>query len=454
VVTWKDQSGNSVDASAVTEGTIYDAGALKKINGTLYIDGGKYDAAFTGSSTGHLFLTLQRPTISGTQRYIATSDSTNKYYFFGYDGSTSGTTNGVTVNSYRFNGTTANSVNRDFIWDNTANQTQATVDVNDSALINRRLYFSSFSAPYYQEFIYYSTTKSTANRADIESNIGDYFTQNTPLLDTYSGAAAAYSLRRLSSTYTGDAVEVYNGSSYADIGFNVFGELDTVALAAHCGSNDGFVSKWYDQSGNTNTAAQTTTSKMPKIYDGVTGVITEGSAGNEKPAVEFDGSDDVLNGSSINPTNDLTMLVVYNCSSSNTFNTLFGQGRGFIGPSEANTDFSYGLNGNNVEPDVQNTNLTGVIGLSASTSRNKQELGELYYSRNANAYVYVDGSLGDSSTTPDYPIRNAYSLSIGAANFTPNARIQEAIVYNSDQNAAGNRANIETNINTFYNIYS
>ena len=96
--------------------------------------------------------------------------------------------------------------------------------------------------------IFYDSDKSSV-RTDIEENIGDYFTQNTPLLDTYTGAAAAYSLRKLRTAYTGDAVEVYNGSSYADIGFNVFGELDTVALAAHCGSNDGFVSKWYDQAG-------------------------------------------------------------------------------------------------------------------------------------------------------------------------------------------------------------
>jgi len=95
--------------------------------------------------------------------------------------------------------------------------------------------------------------------------------------------------------------------------------------------------------------------------------------------------------------------------------------------------------------------LSGVIGLSASTSRNKQELGELYYSRNANAYVYVDSTLGDSIATPDYAIRNVHSLSIGAATFTPNAKIQEAIVYNSDQSR--NRLEIEGNINSHYRIY-
>ena len=58
--------------------------------------------------------------------------------------------------------------------------------------------------------------KSSVDAHDIEENVGDYFTQNTPLLDTYTGAAAAYSLRKLRTAYTGDAVEVYNGSSYAE----------------------------------------------------------------------------------------------------------------------------------------------------------------------------------------------------------------------------------------------
>jgi hypothetical protein len=111
------------------------------------------------------------------------------------------------------------------------------------------------------------------------------------LLDTYTGAAAAYSLRKLRSAYTGDAVEVYNGTSYADIGFDSSNVLDLTALATHCGSNDGFVSKWYDQSGNTNTAAQTTTANMPKIYDGTTAtVVTRGG----KPSVLFTGSTQIL----------------------------------------------------------------------------------------------------------------------------------------------------------------
>jgi hypothetical protein len=112
-----------------------------------------------------------------------------------------------------------------------------------------------------------SATNGLVYRTSIEENIGDYFTQNTPLLDTYSGAAAAYSLRLLDSTYTGSAIRVRRSSDNTeqDINFNVFGELDTVSLTAFAGAGDAFCKVWYDQSGNSNDATQTTTANQPKI---------------------------------------------------------------------------------------------------------------------------------------------------------------------------------------------
>jgi hypothetical protein len=44
------------------------------------------------------------------------------------------------------------------------------------------------------------------------SNIISVTTLEAPLLDTYSGAAAAYSLRLLRSAYTGDAIRVRRAS--------------------------------------------------------------------------------------------------------------------------------------------------------------------------------------------------------------------------------------------------
>jgi hypothetical protein len=92
--------------------------------------------------------------------------------------------------------------------------------------------------------------------------------QNT-LLDNYSGAAAAYSLRRIGpSGYFGPAIRVRRDSdnTLRDIGFTSDGQLDTVGLLDFVGvTGSGFVQTWYDQSGNSNNASQATSANQPLL---------------------------------------------------------------------------------------------------------------------------------------------------------------------------------------------
>ena len=91
-------------------------------------------------------------------------------------------------------------------------------------------------------------------------NRGGFVSADPLLLDTYSGASAAFSLRKLSNTYSGDAIRVRRASDNAEqtIGFSA-NSLDTTALATFCGSSNGFVVTWMDQSGNARNATQSTT---------------------------------------------------------------------------------------------------------------------------------------------------------------------------------------------------
>jgi hypothetical protein len=107
-----------------------------------------------------------------------------------------------------------------------------------------------------------------------------------PILDLYPGAAAAYSLRLLRTLYTGYAIRVRRSSDNAesDIGFS--GEnLDTSALNTFCTGTNGFVTTWYDQSGNANNATQTTAANQPQI-------VSSGNIINVnlKPCVQFTNS--------------------------------------------------------------------------------------------------------------------------------------------------------------------
>jgi len=75
----------------------------------------------------------------------------------------------------------------------------------------------------------------------------------TGVLDDYPGATAAYSLRRLSSSWTGPAIRVKRQFTFdeLDIGFKENGDLDTEAMTDFSeGDAALFVDTLYDQTGN------------------------------------------------------------------------------------------------------------------------------------------------------------------------------------------------------------
>ena len=256
----------------------------------------------------------------------------------------------------------------------------------------------------------------------------------TGLLDTYSGAAAAYSLRQLRSGYTGDAVRVRRSSdnAEADIGFSN-NELDTTALAAHCGSSDGFVKTWYDQSGSANDATQTSTGSQPKIYDGTTGVVTE----NGKPAIFKQNQAALLTFDSalVNGSNFLYTIVHGPCSA-------FGKivDGVFFGPRNSN---NYRHDYDSATPN--NFKDTSIDVISNQILVSSQRVSTTSASLFTNGTITTNGVItaGSNVSTTQTAIFST------ATNIT--AKIQELVFYNSDQSS--NRTNIESNINTFYSIY-
>jgi len=262
----------------------------------------------------------------------------------------------------------------------------------------------------------------------------------TGLLDTYTGAKAAYSLRQLRTGET-EAVRVRRSSDNAEqtIGFSA-NELDTTALATFCGSSDGFVVTFMDQSGNGNDATQSTTANQPKIYDGTTGVVTE----NGKPAMEFDGSNDRFETSwnigtissftafhTVSPTNNNSRRYLYDLRDANDDGIriiLFEDGKHFfsVDSSDLRTT-SYSAGHQLVFQNFASSTIgTGIDGATANTTS-----GPASTSATSNAGLFSETAVA---------IRNFY---LGKA--------QEVIFYLSDQSS--NRTNIESNINTFYSIF-
>ena len=112
-------------------------------------------------------------------------------------------------------------------------------------------------------------------------------TLNTVGLTSSTPSTVAYSLRKLSTSYTGNAVLVRRSSDNAtqNIGFTASGLLNETALLAFVGTGSGFVQTWYDQSGFNRHATQTNFANQPRIVNA--GVIERQ---NGVPSISFTGS--------------------------------------------------------------------------------------------------------------------------------------------------------------------
>lgn len=269
------------------------------------------------------------------------------------------------------------------------------------------------------------------------------------LLDTYSGAAAAYSLRLLRTAYTGNAIRVRRSSDNAeqDFGF-VSNVLDTASLLTFCGVGNGFVTTWYDQSGNANNITRAVATQQPKIVDSGS-VFTKGL----KPCLDFDGTDDLLllNAAlaTIATGNQFSIFNVHSSDLSNAIRTLWSQAvsgsqnqiRGF-----ADTRTSSPLNWF-----LSNSSSTGFSSTLSTVRNNTDQRLQVSVMDSGNVMRGFDnGATGGTATyTGTYANGN---LGIGnGANGALNGTVQEFIIF--DTNQLSNRTGIESDINTFYTIY-
>src|SRR6185369_4256917 len=103
-------------------------------------------------------------------------------------------------------------------------------------------------------------TRATAREA-----IRQYYWGGPYLLDTYTGAAFAYSFRRLRKTYYGPVVRLRDTTSNAekDFGTTSAGAFDSAAVTTWLGGHSAAVVTWYDQSGNGYNATNATAGTQP-----------------------------------------------------------------------------------------------------------------------------------------------------------------------------------------------
>jgi len=284
--------------------------------------------------------------------------------------------------------------------------------------------------------------------------IGSSIVQFTGLLDTYSGAAAAYSLRKLRTAYTGDAIRVRRASDNTEqnIGF-VNNVLDTASLTSFCSGTNGFVTTWYDQSGNGYDATQSTGANQPQIVS--SGSVIEK---NSKATLDFDGTSNSLfyNGnflggsagsgfavSSFDNSTRTAREIIYGLQDTTSFRYDFliaRQASNAIGVTQNAVDFY-------VEGNLSTSSINKITDTNQRLYSNIYENNVIRKTFTNSIETYSDvNNLGNLDDGTDFYI----GMDIINAAWI-DGKIQEIIIYGSNQSS--NRTGIETNINDFYSIY-
>jgi hypothetical protein len=258
------------------------------------------------------------------------------------------------------------------------------------------------------------------------------------LLDTYSGAAAAYSLRKLSTTYTGSAIRVRRSSdnTETDIGFSG-ANLDTSSLTSFCSGTDGFVTTWYDQSGNSRNALNTTAANQPQIVSSGSVLTTNG-----KPAIKWSGGSNYWLRTALFSiiSQPVTAFITAQCDYV-TNNALVDSGAlngQFLIFRSSGTNMNYAMGTSITDTSVPNSQLLfSVLGNTSSSQ---------VYNNNV---LEASGNIG-SNYVESFTLGN---LSVGLQNLGYQLRgaLQEFVFYPSNQST--NLSAINTNINTYYAIY-
>lgn len=267
------------------------------------------------------------------------------------------------------------------------------------------------------------------------------------LLDTFPNSEAAFSLRKLRESYSGNCIEVRNDSNvHLNIGF-VNNQLDTQSILTHCGSGNGRISKWYDQSGYARVLSQTTVANQPLLVSNGS-IITL----NGRPTIQFN-ENQFLRTTSFNlaELSIFTVLNKYTITSWGAYmRNVTASGSSFAIVSSLNASWNSQavqfINGSDVQ-----TNTSARLGSKPLPTGIYLEN---WIKSNLNTNLYENNNtISITSGATGWGTNNTFT--IGSINFQGDPSnnkvdLSEMVIYNFDQTS--NRSNINQNIIVNYGI--
>lgn len=291
---------------------------------------------------------------------------------------------------------------------------------------------------------------SSISNGQIITASAPYRVTSTPysyILDDYTSAAGAWSLRKLKSDYSGNCIKIRRSSDNTeqDIGF-VNNEVDTASMKSFVGSNSGYITTWYDQSGNTKDLTQTTAANQPAIIESGT-VYRQGT----KVSIKFTSSSShYLTNDSIAASSVANAYIsqVFKSNSTGANYPIFGMGSNaliYLHGSAVNRMYAYA---GNVYGDFSNSSTSLQLSEMIYNGGGAANSDRLKYYFNASGLTAssYSGTVPATISGTGLSIARLYSVGIYL-----DGAVSELIVWFSDKSS--NRTGIESNINSYYSIY-
>lgn len=260
------------------------------------------------------------------------------------------------------------------------------------------------------------------------------------LVPTYS-PDVAYSTRKINPNAT-NCIRVRRTSDDAEQNIGFTGDLmDTDALTSFVGANDGFVTTWYDQSGNANDCTQASLNRQPQIVASGT-IITS----NSLTGLDFNNT--ITNAGLEMGTRETvgSAFMIYNPNAFNSINyiigddtTLGGTNSGLIiGGTFAGVDGLSVLGSGGVLPSLGNAETSGSMQFAS------------YAFDGADHYLaHEENSLTNVGTDDQLEVKMIGDRRNGFG--TVDSIISELLIFNTDQTA--NLDAIRTAMNNYFGAF-
>jgi hypothetical protein len=283
-------------------------------------------------------------------------------------------------------------------------------------------------------------------------------------------AASIYSLRKINSTYTGNAIRVRrsNDNTEQDIGFTSLGDLDTTSLKNFVSSNSAFITTWYSQGDSSSVNfTQATALNQPRII--LNGIIDRV---NGKVSIFFNGTSQFMTvqsstqkfaflhqtglssiyfvGTYLTDTSSRVIINNNNTASANSGYSIYQEANNIITSS-----VSRGVGGGaftSVITSQNNFTTTNVISILTNELDNNNPTAS-----NRNKLYYNNGNSIATNILTNTPssLNATNNLTLGKAStsnlFYFNGYMNEIILYKGDKTQF--RTKILNNINSYYGIY-